>query len=381
MSAYSEEMVPNGNDSEIDDYFLVSSLPTNILNISELNLLPKGGNDSTTNDNYNIWAIYNLPSITFLTLNLIVGLFGNGVVIYTYGFCLKSTPMNCFVVSLAVLDIITCGVGMPLMILHDMLPYIFVSDVICKVLNFIYSSTIIASGLTLVTIALDRYRRICRPLSNHLNVTQVKIASVVVIAVAAVSCIPVIIMAGVKQHSCILNFERRYCYLKADYIDSVYSEIFYSYKAAVILLTIIVTVLCYFRIWFKSKAPSVSNDSEGRRMSIRTTSVRPKIRPNVKKMFMITLLFIFSFLPSICCILIMMSLHISDENLHPVAISFVNICRRTYLISCSLNPVICWYCNATFRLHVKYIISNWLTSDKSCTSISEETFSKQNDVL
>lgn len=365
---------------------LNDSITETILSSSQLTTVAFAGFESTpddgsvsienisrvTEDSNGVWAVYNLPSITFLILNSVVGLFGNSVVIYIYHFCLKATPMNSFVVSLAVLDIVTCSVAMPLMVLHDMLPYLFVSNLTCKILHLIYSSTIIASGLTLVAIAIDRYLRICRPLSNHLSVTQVKIITILLAAVSTLTCIPTIIMAGARtQRSAFVKLQRKYCYLKAEYVNSVYSDVFYSYKSTVILLTIVITVFCYFRIWYNSKVPTGVSDLREKRKSVRSASVQPKIKPSVKKMFMITLLFITSFLPSICIILVMMSMNVRDENLHPVAISFVNICRRTYLISCSLNPPICWYCNVTFRLRVKNIVSNWMASETSTNSTSE----------
>lgn len=343
-------------------------------------------NTNTTLDQSYVWALYNLPSITFLTLNLLIGVIGNSVVIYVYGFCMKATPMNSFIVSLAILDIVTCSVGIPLMILQDMLPYIVTSNPTCKLMHFVYSTTIIASSLVLVTIAVDRYRRICQPLSGQLNVTQVRLTTILLVIIATVTCIPVILMAGaLEEYSEFVDLQRKFCYLEAGYINSVYSAVFYSYKSAVILITIIITSYCYFRIWFAYKIPPKNSgdpaDHVVRRMSVRAASVQPKIRPNVKKMFMITLLYIISFVPSICVILILMSANEEDKNLHPVAISFVHLFRRTYLLSCSLNPFICWYCNATFRLHVKSIASNWFATENSTNSISEATSSKQNDEL
>lgn len=55
-----------------------------------------------------------MPAIVIVGIYMVVGLIGNPLVIYYYGFRARSTSSFHFILALAVFDLIICCVSMPL---------------------------------------------------------------------------------------------------------------------------------------------------------------------------------------------------------------------------------------------------------------------------
>ncbi|CAG2189884.1 unnamed protein product [Mytilus edulis] len=117
------------------------------------------------------------PITVYLILLMITGVVGNTIVLYIYKFRFKRSTPRIFILSLAAFDLITCLLGMPYHILDMLYPYLFVWDTVCKVLSFALTFTILASIFILDLIAIDRYRKICRPFKNQLSGIGSKIMS------------------------------------------------------------------------------------------------------------------------------------------------------------------------------------------------------------
>ena len=125
-----------------------------------------------------------IPAIVFISVLMFIGLIGNPLVIYFYGCKLKPTPSYVFIVTLAVFDLITCAVSMPLEMVDIVRFYTFESSEACKLLRFVNYFASIASGCTLIAIAVDRYRKICKPFDTQLSLRHCKFIIVLVIAIS-----------------------------------------------------------------------------------------------------------------------------------------------------------------------------------------------------
>ncbi|KAK3087592.1 hypothetical protein FSP39_007946 [Pinctada imbricata] len=115
-----------------------------------------------------------IPAIVYVAVLMTIGLLGNPLVIYFYGCKQKATPSYIFIVTLAIFDSITCAVSMPLELVDLIRFYTFESSETCKLLRFVNYFASIASGFTLIAIAVDRYRKICRPFERQISLTLSK---------------------------------------------------------------------------------------------------------------------------------------------------------------------------------------------------------------
>ena len=95
--------------------------------------------------------------IIFVTIVMIIGIIGNLHVLFVYTFRIKPSNHRIFILSLAVLDMITCIVGMPFIIVDLRNPLTFTMVSACKVLRFVNYFICTSSALILTVIAIDRY--------------------------------------------------------------------------------------------------------------------------------------------------------------------------------------------------------------------------------
>jgi len=102
-----------------------------------------------------------VPATVFISLLMVLGFVGNLFVCYYYTFQSKRSTNSFFIVILAVYDLIVCSISMPTEIADIELFYTFENNVACQILRFVNYFAGIASILTLVAIATDRFKRIC----------------------------------------------------------------------------------------------------------------------------------------------------------------------------------------------------------------------------
>ena len=99
----------------------------------------------------------------------------------------------------AVCDLITCIIGLPLQLVTIRNAYDAESDAFCKIMFAFETFTTQTSGFILVVVALDRFFRVWRPYSQHLNYRRaVKVVCVVIIFTGALFT-PFIPMYGIHS--------------------------------------------------------------------------------------------------------------------------------------------------------------------------------------
>jgi cell division protein FtsL len=144
-------------------------------------------------------ALNRLPVIIFISVLILLGIMGNVHVIYIYYRFFTTSTYRIFVLSLAVIDMVSCVISMPFEISDELNPYIFQDEIACKVFRFVNFTLAITTGLMLVVIASERYRRICRPQGKQLNEKESLYALIGVVACAFGATLPVLYIYGKKS--------------------------------------------------------------------------------------------------------------------------------------------------------------------------------------
>ena len=142
-------------------------------------------------------ALMYLPVIVYMVILLLVGFIGNIVVCCVYINKKTKTSSHYFILNLAVLDLITCIVGMPTEVADLRYPYMFYAPAACKLLRFSESVSTIGSTITLIAVAFDRYYRICR-LGKQVSVKKAKIICVISIIIGILTSWPACFIFGEK---------------------------------------------------------------------------------------------------------------------------------------------------------------------------------------
>lgn len=116
-----------------------------------------------------------IPAMVYCALLMLFGTVGNVLVVFFYGFKSKTTSATCFIMALAVFDLIACLLGIPIEIADMQLFYLFKSVPACRMLVFVNHFAVISSAFTLCSIAVDRYKRICKPFDRQMSVKRARI--------------------------------------------------------------------------------------------------------------------------------------------------------------------------------------------------------------
>ncbi|OWF46442.1 neuromedin-U receptor 1-like [Mizuhopecten yessoensis] len=189
-----------------------------------------------------------LPVIITVFVIMILGTLGNSLVCYVYYFRMRKTPSHYFVLFLAVLDLVSCCIGMPAELGDLFLPNQFNSPFACKFLRFVLSFTIISSCITLICVAFDRYYKVCKPLKGF-PIRKVQILCGVAIAIGALLSWPALAIFGIKTvettHPGLYGTE---CSTSDDMGGTVFPLIYYVTLITAFVVTFAIFTTLYVRI-------------------------------------------------------------------------------------------------------------------------------------
>ncbi|KAH3799246.1 hypothetical protein DPMN_152852 [Dreissena polymorpha] len=115
------------------------------------------------------------PVVVYLGILIFFGLLGNMFVCYYYGQQTRRSSHAVFIFTVALFDLVSCAVSMPIEIVDIRFYYTFTNGHLCKFLRFVNHVAAIGSAFTLLAISVDRFRRICRPFKKQLNLLKCKL--------------------------------------------------------------------------------------------------------------------------------------------------------------------------------------------------------------
>ncbi|XP_071111615.1 orexin receptor type 2-like [Haliotis cracherodii] len=137
-----------------------------------------------------------IPAVVYLSILMLLGIFGNILVLIVYLKKFKPSPTRVFVVCLAVFDLMTCIISLPGEILDMRFTHTFDYPNLCRILRFNNTFSVVSSGFTLIAVAIDRYRKICRPLNKQITIRVARIMVGIAVSVSLVLTIPTVIVNG-----------------------------------------------------------------------------------------------------------------------------------------------------------------------------------------
>lgn len=190
-----------------------------------------------------------IPVLCLISVLMLVGTFGNALVIATYFKRAVKSSTNLFIFCLAMFDITNCTVALPLEIYNLSNPYMNDHGILCKIHRFIAFSADLSSGFIIVCISFDRYLRIARP-HQGLSVKGSKMCIFVICILAVlISSFSFVVygraVVSFPEHPGIVGIE---CGVPDDRRQTVFPLLFntlilVSFCVGVIILLIVYTLL------------------------------------------------------------------------------------------------------------------------------------------
>ncbi|NXU50657.1 C3AR protein, partial [Turnix velox] len=189
------------------------------------------GNSSSYEEVY--YPSGSIVSIAIFIIVFIVGILGNGLVIWVAGLKMKRSVNIIWFLNLAVADFLCC-LSLPLSIihlaLHEHWPY---GWFLCKVIPSVIVFTMFASVFILVAISIDRCLLVMKPVwcQNHRTVKFVSLICSGIWVLALIFCCPVFHYRETSTHDgkteCGYNFGDDE---ELDYVDDSANEILEKYS-------------------------------------------------------------------------------------------------------------------------------------------------------
>ncbi|XP_050409737.1 gastrin/cholecystokinin type B receptor [Patella vulgata] len=349
--------------------------------------------------------------LTYVGIAMAIGTIGNALVIYIFGFRYRKSPFNMLITILAIYDLLSCIIHMPLDIVGMLLPEILPHSIFCKAACTMVSVTMIAASIVLIAIAIMRYRGVSKPLSRNIDIREAKGIGILAIIPAVGLSWPIIFMFTTETITSKEGRKIAMCGIH-DKAYTTYALAFHSVLLGLFLVNFISLVVFYLviarvminrnkvfaqknkrnrsiaiaSIMEKSDQTSTGNTpgsthdskmgmiSAGKKNSITQKSMslfvhepqspkserlkpagrcreRSSANNGLLMMFLVTILFLCSYLPHLGYSMYFLLCSMDDIINLAVTASFGVLVRSYYMNSFS-NPIIYALCSGEFRFEV-----------------------------
>ncbi|XP_060572853.1 tachykinin-like peptides receptor 99D [Ruditapes philippinarum] len=150
-----------------------------------------------TKANDNQFEIF-LPSFTLIIILMVIGLPGNILTLLVYTRRLKKAVARQFLITMATCDFLTCAVVMPTELV--IMTHFFDLDLrwLCKFFRWFAYSVSNISCLTLLAIAFERYRLVCKPWKPKFTDTTSRRMCYVNIIISVATALPMFFVYGTQ---------------------------------------------------------------------------------------------------------------------------------------------------------------------------------------
>ncbi|XP_061173369.1 neuropeptide S receptor-like [Saccostrea echinata] len=333
-----------------------------------------------------------LPAALFIVSAIAFGLPGNCLSLYILLFRMdRQSTYVIFVSFLAMFDVLTCAVHMPLELIDLVFPF-SIPEWLCKCFRFNNSLLYMGSLATLLVIAVVRYRHIVHPLKQKLSHAKARQCCWAVFVLSILTAAPAFVLNG-NHTATIGNSTATICYIADTAQKTIYPTVYLTFYGMFYCLSVVILCLTYVVIVKTIRKANIARRQMQRHVStcLNTISqpLSTAINPKLEKMFsdtdtnqpklneksiggsgksskngktkvllLITIIFILAYLPyvSIGVVLTLQrnfksSLSTTQEAIYRVAIRFP-------LINHVANPVIYGFCDPNFKKHLKALFLN-----------------------
>ncbi|XP_046581577.1 cholecystokinin receptor-like [Haliotis rubra] len=343
---------------------------------------------------------YKVPTFIFLASLLICGIPGNIIVCFVYKFNFPSGPSKSFILGLALFDLQVCFIGVPFEIVDLKTDYFLNIPSLCKIVRFSNTLASAASVLTLLVIAVYRYKKICLPFKKQITMKEVRYAFAGVGISALFISWPALVFYG-NQTKLIGGYETTDCSFDNVFMSKFFPQLYQVFLGVLCFIMIGILVVLYTLIVFQiirqkrrgralgshsgtlgsrldltedtkhkppgglrkgSKAISASTLSIGG--EVRSATLERKQAKHVKRsqttimMLLVTVAFIVSYIPHV---VLQMTRRLDsgfEARVHcnKSASAAYKLFLRSFFLNSAINPIIYGFYNTRFRRESKRLL-------------------------
>ncbi|GAB1600776.1 C5a anaphylatoxin chemotactic receptor 1-like [Argonauta hians] len=337
----------------------------------------------------------NLPVVLYLVLLMLIGTFGNSLVLYVYSYRFKRSSSVYFIISLGIFDLLACTIAIPVEVYDIQHRYTFYSAIACTLVRYCGSFVQYSSVYLLVGVAIDRYIKICYPLKmiSHQKIKWMCMGAAIA---GVISASPTCLLYGIKEEKTPHpEIRGGNCSIAQKYYKSLFEMMYFLLMSAVFVACVLLMIILYSLIWctvkrrrgsvigdsvrntsetdstkrmyFKKQSsvnsdddnnsvflPNNSSKSSVRRLRRRMSSVsaalkKIRVTRTTVLLFAVTLAFILSYFPSVVAMV-----HLK-KNIHKYELLYT-FCVKFSFMNNAINPIIYSFLNINFRTECKELL-------------------------
>ena len=139
-----------------------------------------------------------VPVLVYLGIISVTGILGNGLVCHIYRTCYRLSNSQIFILCLSAIDLLSCCVVIPFEITTVINQYTFKHAWLCKFSRFFNTLSTLSSSFLLLFIAIDRYRKVCKPFSRQISAKVAKFLCLLAVILGLVFSWPAVLVYGKK---------------------------------------------------------------------------------------------------------------------------------------------------------------------------------------
>ncbi|XP_060581597.1 octopamine receptor beta-2R-like [Ruditapes philippinarum] len=196
-----------------------------------------------------------IPSFIIVLLAILIGIPGNIITVIVYKSKMRRTASRIFILALAICDLFNCVVTMPAEISIILNYLTYDHPIICSIgraLTYILNGV---SALLLCGIAVDRFRKICRPLKPVFTPKKTRFICFAAAALGIAFYIPAFILYGTqtvmkeyKYGDVYYNLTGHTCQISDRYKDSALQKYILGIWFLATITIMLILIVVYVRI-------------------------------------------------------------------------------------------------------------------------------------
>ncbi|KAL8569240.1 hypothetical protein ACOMHN_047927 [Nucella lapillus] len=197
-------------------------------------------------------AVTLLPAILTLVVLMIVGSVGTIFTMYIFGRKLQPSTQNYLFAWLGFFDFMNCVLGIPSEIMDLTLFYLNEYVILCKIQKSVSGFNTSAAVGILIVIAIDRYRRVCRPLESQLDNLNVKIGVLLSAVSATGIAASTFVMYGKRSiPTPIEGLEGCQCSVQDKYKGDIFELLYQGMLVTIFFVVVIFLFVVYVQVWLE----------------------------------------------------------------------------------------------------------------------------------
>ena len=180
-----------------------------------------------------------MPVTVFMGIEAVFGLLGNLLILYVFLFHYHKCNFKFFALCLSFIDITSTLTTIPGAMLKQTFWYVYPIPLMCKIITYFEEFTVCAYILVFSLIAIDRYRKVCRPLAWQIKPRVAIILLIVLLMVSLFVTMPALFLGG--THTLLREIEGRNvtvteCNIDSAFVDTVFPGLYMNLLGCIVIL-------------------------------------------------------------------------------------------------------------------------------------------------